>query len=677
MENNGLKAYTEELLKQGGYATEDGYGLRIPQLLEDVNALKPELIAKLLADEKTRAAFFKQIGEATVFNERAFKEFINYSSSHNSYSAYLGQQIGLYLGDSSLMDRGEVVLNFPFKDCVLEGGQSTEEGTDASFGFDAGSKDYKETLNKRREVFYNEVLARDEIDQLFAPKAFTHARCYDSEGEHPVTDFHRDENGMITDNLLIKGNNLLALHSLQKEFAGRVKLIYIDPPYNTGKDGFKYNDSFSHSSWLSFMKNRLEIAKNLLSNDGLIVLSIDTSRSNANGIVGTPEMPYLHILLDEVFGRKNFIGNLHWKKKKQPSFLSRIAGVMESILIYAKDESCVDKLQLGQTSDSTKRIDNADNNISIREIPAGIRFMGVDNYFIKSGDYKNKTMTTTFLDDVVIKNGRTINSFRAKAKYRVSQKEIDKFCSNDLMYITERCSFRRFKTKEEELSGKTITDLLLDWGQNQDATDELRKLFNIDNDEKAFDNPKPELLIGNIILSMSEENDIILDYHLGSGTTAAVAHKLNRQYIGIEQMDYIESLCLTRLQKVISGEQGGISKSVHWQGGGTFVYLELAKKNEQAMELITATRSYDELVALFTTLSQRYFLHYNLNVKEFEERVMREDTFKALPLERQKEIFARMLDLNQMWVNRDEMNDEQFGLTSEDIVLTDNFYKQL
>ena len=268
-------------------------------------------------------------------------------------------------------------------------------------------------------------------------------------------------------------------------------------------------------------------------------------------------------------------------------------------------------------------------------------------------------------------------STRAKAKYRVSQKEIDKFCSNDLMYITERCSFRRFKTKEEELSGKTITDLLLDWGQNQDATDELRKLFNIDNDEKAFDNPKPELLIGNIILSMSEENDIILDYHLGSGTTAAVAHKLNRQYIGIEQMDYIESLCLTRLQKVISGEQGGISKSVHWQGGGSFVYLELAKKNEQAMELITATRSYDELVALFTTLSQRYFLHYNLNVKEFEERVMREDTFKALPLERQKEIFARMLDLNQMWVNRDEMNDEQFGLTSEDIVLTDNFYKQL
>lgn len=129
--------------------------------------------------------------------------------------------------------------------------------------------------------------------------------------------------------------------------------------------------------------------------------------------------------------------------------------------------------------------------------------------------------------------------------------------------------------------------------------------------------------------------------------------------------------------KVISGEQGGISKSVHWQGGGSFVYLELAKKNEQAMELITATRSYDELVALFTTLSQRYFLHYNLNVKEFEERVMREDTFKALPLERQKEIFARMLDLNQMWVNRDEMNDEQFGLTSEDIVLTDNFYKQL
>ena len=141
-------------------------------------------------------------------------------------------------------------------------------------------------------------------------------------------------------------------------------MIYIDPPYNTGSDGFGYNDNFSYSAWLVFMKNRLELARKLLSKDGLIFISIDSSRQNANGVIGTSALPYLNVLLDEIFERKNFIGHLHWKKKKQPSFLARIAGVMESILVYAKDEANIGKLKLGGQSDTTKRIDNASNKIS-------------------------------------------------------------------------------------------------------------------------------------------------------------------------------------------------------------------------------------------------------------------------------------------------------------------------
>lgn len=256
--------------------------------------------------------------------------------------------------------------------------------------------------------------------------------------------------------------------------------------------------------------------------------------------------------------------------------------------------------------------------------------------------------------------------------WRFSEERMQKMYDEGLIVKKGNSLMQKYYKSKAEKSRQTITTWWDDGYLTSSATSELKKVLW----DGAFANPKNESLLELIIEFASKESDIILDFHLGSGTTAAVAHKLNRQYIGCEQIDYQVEISKTRLQKVISGEQGGISQSVHWQGGGSFVYLELAKKNEQAMELITAARSYDELVALFFTLSQRYFLHYNLNIKEFEERVMREETFKALPLERQKEIFARMLDLNQMWVNRDEMNDEQFGLTSEDIVLTDNFYKQ-
>jgi len=160
------------------------------------------------------------------------------------------KKIGLSIVDEFLTENKEVVLSFPYKDCVLEGGQTKE---------DAG----------REEIFWNETLAPDEIDRLLAPKVLTNFSLYDKTGKHKVKGISP------TDNLIIKGNNLLALHSLKKKFNGKVNLIYIDPPYNTENDSFRYNDSFNHSSWLTFMKNRLEVAKELLSNDGAIFIQID------------------------------------------------------------------------------------------------------------------------------------------------------------------------------------------------------------------------------------------------------------------------------------------------------------------------------------------------------------------------------------------------------------------
>lgn len=612
-----------------------------------------ELISLLLDDDELKEKFFIKVKDVLVFNQALFVQFMEQKNYLNdSYTAYKNK-VGLTIDGKYLKQRNEVALVWPFKDCVLEGGQSREE-------------------DKREEIFFNETLAQDEITQLLEPKVFTNAKRFTAKGEKPFDTFNRDELGVITDNVILKGNNLLALHTLKEEFAGKVKLIYIDPPYNTGGDGFNYNDSFTHSSWLTFMKNRLEVAKELLVDGGLIIVQIDASRNNKNGRVGAPELPYLHIIMDDIFERKNYIGHLHWKKKKQPSFLSKIAGVMESIIIYSNNESKVEKLQLGNTSDTTTRVDNADNNVSEMLLNSGIRYMGESDAIIPKGVYKNKTMSTEFLTDVIVKDGRTTNDIKVKAKFRTSQIQITKFCETDLIYITERNSLRRFKTEEEKEKGKTITDLLLDWGQNQDATDELRKLFNITDDSKPFDTPKPELLLHNLISCCTNEEDLVLDFFSGSGTTQAVAHKLKRQYIGVEQLDYINTILVERLKKVIAGENGGISELTEWKGGGSFVYLELKKYNQTFIAQIENAKDTDTLMEIWEMMKTKSFLNYNVDLKKQEAHI---GEFKSLTLAEQKLHLVELLDKNQLYVNLSSINDMDFVLSDEEKRVTMDFYK--
>ncbi|HGO8368628.1 TPA: DNA methyltransferase [Neisseria meningitidis] len=204
------------------------------------------------------------------------------------------------------------------------------------------------------------------------------------------------------------------------------------------------------------------------------------------------------------------------------------------------------------------------------------------------------------------------------------------------------------------------------------GTEQMKNLFG----EKAFKNPKPEELIQDFITITTNESDIVLDYHLGSGTTAAVAHKMNRQYIGIEQMDYIETLAVERLKKVIDGEQGGISKAVNWQGGGEFVYAELAPFNETAKQQILACEDSDGIKTLFEGLCERYFLKYNVSVNEFSQ-IIQEPEFQSLPLDEQKQMVLEMLDLNQMYVSLSEMDDEQFAdcLNDDDKAVSRAFYQ--
>lgn len=640
----------ENILKQDERLIADD-GSIIKSKAYDLGVVGDSRILKLLIDNSdTKAHFFKDIDGVLVFDSIKFgwiitsKEFLP-----NSYTKYKNK-IGLIdNAGRNIAQNKDVCLVWPYKDCVLEGGQTREE-------------------QKRDEIFYNEILSPDEINRLLYPKVFTNAKRYTSVGEEKITSIADH------DNLIIRGNNLLVLPSILKKYENKVKLIYLDPPYNTGSDGFYYNDNFTYSSWLVFMKNRLELAKRLLTKDGLIFISIDISRDNANGRVGTTAFPYLNVLMDEIFGRQNYIATLMWKKKKQPSFLSRVAGIIEPILVYAKDEKNIGKLQRGEQNDTTKRIDNASNKCSTMRIEAGIRYMGLNrDCIIPKGKYQNKTMTTEFLQEVRIVDGRTINAFEAIAKYRNSQEEITKFCNQDLMYITANNSFRRYKTAEEESSGKTITDLLLDWGQNQDATDELRKLFDITNDEKAFDNPKPEQLLANIIEVSTEPGDIVLDFFLGSGTTAAVAHKMDRQYIGIDQMDYIENLAVERLKKVIKGEPGGVSKTLEWQGGGSFVYCELKQLNEFYMEKALSATSNEEIQLLVEEILKTGFISQRVNPVDID--VSAKD-FIDLTLENKRQLLLEIINKNLLYVNLCDIDDAEFGVSEDEKAFTNSFYRR-
>ena len=549
----------QQLKKEPNFVTDNGE-LKKWVVLNKAQNFDEELIGLLLDNADLKDKFFVKVKGTLVFNQNLFVQFLEQKNYLNdSYTQYKNK-VGLTIDGKYLKQRNEVALVWPFKDCILEGGQSREE-------------------DKREEIFFNEILAQDEITQLLEPKVLTNAKRIDKDGEKPLDQFNRNDNGTITDNLIIKGNNLLALHTLKEEFAEKEKLIYIDPPYNTGTDSFGYNDNFNRSTWLTFMKSRLQIAKTLLSNDGAIYVQLDYH-----------QVHYLKILMDEVFGEKNYQREIIWRIGWLSGYKTADNNWIrnhDTILFYSKDER-------------------------------QLKF--IKNYIPKS---EFKSIASSNAERYPIEDVWNGNEY------------------DDLNSIAI-VSF----------SGETVSKML--------------------NSEDEVKGQKSEKLLERIIKAHTEEGEIVLDFFGGTGTTAAVAHKLNRQYIIIEQLEKHIDICVRRIKKVIGGEQSGISKRNNWQGGGSFVYLKLKKYNQAFIEQIASASSATQLLEIWEQMKAKSFLNYNVDLKKQDEHL---EEFKTLSLAEQKQHLCELLDKNQLYVNLSALNDADFECTEEEKKVTKDFYQ--
>ena len=369
-----------------------------------------------------------------------------------------------------------------------------------------------------------------------------------------------------TGNMLIQGDNLLALKALEQEYAGKVKCIYIDPPYNTGNAFEHYDDGIEHSQWLNLMHQRILILHSLLSKEGILFMSIDDDEAH-----------YLKVLCDEVFGRKNFIGSFVWEKKKKPSFLSNMGVVTEYVLTFSKNRIYAPSLIFGETTKGKKYpVNNAGNGLSILTFPGNSVFFNMTDGCVTPQDMSEGNIKTRLLDVLEIKNSKNVNAFRLEGEWRYSQKKIDAIVGNAEIIVISKIPFRPNHIKDGG-APKKIKNLLsiahYEMSTYEDSTKESVSLFG----QNAFDYPKPEKLISTLIRTVTEEGDLVLDSFLGSGTTAAVAQKMGRKWIGIELGEHAKTHCVPRLKQVIAGsDQGGISKAVEWQGGGGFKFYTLA-----------------------------------------------------------------------------------------------------
>lgn len=666
----------ENLLKKDErFISSDGQLLK-PLIRDAAGQLDPLLIRALLDSSDLSDHFFKRVDDIVVFDREKFMWVVNSKEFlPDSYTKYRNR-IGLSTDDRSLLaSSSEITLIWPYKDCVLEGGQEKED-------------------EERDEIFYNETLAPDEVGRLLAPKAFRNARRYVNGDSEPIDQFSPE------DNLIIRGNNLLALSSLLERYEGQVKCIYIDPPYNTGSDSFRYNDRFNHSSWLTFMKNRLDLAKRLLSRDGFILVQCDDN-----------EQAYLKVLMDSVFGEQNFINVISVRTKvggvTGSSAGKSLKDELEYINLFAKDRSSesanltptyVDTdleeyiqsyKDSGKSWKYTSVLTKLEGRVLLEEDEVrGERLYGYSHVesksvkaFAKQEGITEGEVYAKFADRI-FQTTNAQSSVRARVMGQASQYDFEmvgleytpskgKNASKKIeilykgkqqrmmMFLSDAVSMRDGKYVYRDRVGTLWSDI---------------QYNNLNKEgEVSFANgKKPEALIQRVLDLTTEPGDLVLDFFLGSGTTAVVAHKMGRRYLGVEQLDYITSVTVPRLEKVLAGEQSGISRAQNWQGGGSFVYVELAEQGEKLMVELQEAGSANEVQRILQKATAQGLLRASVLPSDLKSN---ENEFDELSLIDQKNVVAELIDKNRLYVNASGIEDDDLELDVADIAFTKSFYE--
>lgn len=594
------------------------------KVIQDLDNYDTKLLEAFVANKTLKSNFTIDIVGNIVFQTNKLIELFEADEYwQDSYTRY-SKKIGLTTGGKFIDESTDVILDFPYKDTVLKASMSKED-TD------------KDDLQPN-EPFLNEIIAKEEIDVLLDKKILINAKKYDENGVHEVGSFNEE------DNLILKGNNLLALHTLKEKYTGKVKLIYIDVPYyfrkRSSDDAFKYNSNFKLSSWLVFLKNRIHVARELLANDGSLWVNISEDG-----------MHYLKVMIDSIFGNQHFVGTVPRKTRDGKSDVPfNFSQDFDWLLIYTKS--------------------NEDSAIVGRK---------VERKYITTDDFPNRpwrkadlTKQTTLKErensNFIMVNPKTGVEYppNPRRSWAVTKDTFQYWYNrggigfpDDYPYMTGKQPFRRVFKDEDEKNDKLSSvrsdfllrefiSTMLTKSKNKQGNDEIDELFSRDE----FNYAKPEQLIRAIIDITTSEKDIVLDFFMGSGTTQAVAHKMNRRYIGIEQMDYINTVSVPRIQKVIEGEQGGISKDVEWQGGGSFVYAELMEKNRGLLKSIQSAATQTDVQKVFDFMLEGAEIDFRVDLEAVK------NTLHELSLEEQKKTLIKIIDKNQLYYNYSEIDDE-------------------
>lgn len=665
-----------------------GEELNRSKLTSDLRNYDEALLSKLFEVTFIKQHFIKEVAGEKIFQIEQLEEAILYNDYWDtSYTKY-ENRIGLASKGKFLQDTEDVVLDFPFKDGVLTASM-TKEDTDS--GYD--------------DAFLNEVIEKDEIDRMFDKKIFTNIKKIDGTGETSTIEFDKE-----TDNLLIKGNNLLALHTLVPKYANSVNLIYIDPPYNTGSDSFAYNDKFNHSAWLTFMKNRLEIAKELLADDGYIFVQTDDS-----------EQAYLKVLMDSIFGRKQYVntisvlfkniagasgGGEDKRLKKNIEYITiysknrELSRSFNSVYEYKKVSSLVQEMREegvswkytsilvdpGSEKYVGSTIDGIGNEIKLYEqvnpiIKSISTLMREENLteeeaYDKYGKFAFQTaMPQSSIRPRVMEKWQELglgenNLMSIRYVPRTGKNkgiEYQQFYKGD--------SFRLFawlRDVSEEIEGTLYKKDVL--GTFWNFVGETKNV-NREGQVEFPNGKKPERLLGKIIEMATEPNDLVLDFFGGSGSTAAAALKLGRKFISVEQMENQVSLQVERFKNVMNGsDQNGLSSDVSWNGGGSFVYTELFPKNMGYLQDIIHSNTIEELQSVYERMLQGTAEIEAADISFYAD-LSKIDWAEGFI--ENKRLLIKLIDKNGLYYNYSEIDDENVRdlITDKDYTFNKLFYE--